>query len=66
MLIRTLDIDEDTRKRMLLRDNEIFEIEELPMVEGGSGLRRFRIHQDDRNCGHVYEDQIDPEVLARL
>lgn len=66
MLIRGYDIEEGTRERMLLKAEELFEISELPMVEGGSGYRRFRLTQKGTNCGEIYEDALDPDVLVKL
>lgn len=47
---------------MLIEANEAFQIRELESRE----LRRFQILQEGKNCGIIYEDQLDPKVLRSL
>ena len=67
ILIEATEIREDARKRMLLEDDEEFDLEYLDTkVYDGKKLRCFRLSQNGKNCGIVYENWLDPKVLELL
>lgn len=67
ILIDGFEIEAGARARLLLGAEEEFELEYIDTREyDGQPLRRFRILQDGKNQGIVYEDQLAPEVIELL